>query len=48
MADAKARKAAMNKARSQVRSGSGFMRRAATTGRFVSSRSTGSARSKKR
>ncbi len=42
MADAKARKAAMKKASSQVRSGSGFMRRAATT------RSTGSTRSKKR
>lgn len=48
MADAKTRKAAMKKASNQVRSGSGFMRRAATTGRFVSSRSTGSTRSKKR
>jgi hypothetical protein len=47
MADAKARKAAMKKATSQVRSGSGFTKRAAITGRFVSAKST-TAKPKKR
>ena len=45
MADARARKAVIKKATSQVRSGSGFTRRSATTGRFVTK---SGARSKKR
>lgn len=38
MASAEARRAAINKATTQVRSGNGFVRRAATSGRFQSSK----------
>lgn len=40
MADQKARKAAIKKASVQVRGGGAFVRRAATTGRFVAKSST--------
>lgn len=40
MASAEARRAAINKASTQVRSGSGFVRRAAASGRFQSAKST--------
>jgi hypothetical protein len=47
MADANARKAAIKKASTQVRTGGGFVRRAAVSGRFVSTKSA-AGRSKKR
>jgi len=46
MASAKARQAAISKATSQVRSGSGFVRRAATTGRFQAKKTATSAAKK--
>jgi hypothetical protein len=39
MASAEARKAAIKKATTQVRSGNGFVRRAAASGRFISQKS---------
>jgi hypothetical protein len=47
MADATARKAAIKKASNQVRTGGGFVRRAAVTGRFVSTKQAEASKKKR-